>query len=1017
MPLHCAAAGPQADAGEVTRLLSADPSAAARQDGLGMTPLAWACAKGAPADVVRALLSAHPGAAHERSSGGLLPLHWAAQSRACLEVVAQLLSLRAAHATARDALGRLPLHAAAWGGASVAVLDALLEAHPTGGGEEDALGRRPLHHAAGSGGRVEGVAYLLRAVPGAATAHDRRGRTPLHTAAAKAAAAPLLRALLEAYPEAAAARDGESRLPLHYAVQRGASARAVLLLLEAHPAGVGERTRGNLLALHLAAAAGAGADVLALLIAARPEALRERAGGQGRTPLHMAAAGGAPLVSLCELLACWPEGAAARDEEGRLPLHCAAELPASADVILQLLSAHPPALCVPVAGARPLTRWLARAGPGAAALLQGAGGIRPGPLLRAAMHDLVRFPQLTELVRLAMLEEPELAYSTEEGLPAVEEGGGGSVGEMVRAASGGTAGMVAAARPRAMARGGGGSARLMRTPSQASVRRSASSLSLAGGGGGGAPAAAQQPLEAIDVACPACRRVMLATGYFLRRYELLTGPPPPGGDATPGYLPEPLLAYSGRASGTRVLLAIDTWADESSDERFVVLKCVRRPDKLRRELGRRKGLSAQHVVPLLRLHGLDCSPAAAAAVAAAVAAQAAAAGGGGEARSNAGGAPRGRPTPAEEAAVRSVPPYIAVLPRCDGTLDAALSARARPAGPSAPGPSASLARRDWAAMRALARDLAAALAHLHAAGLTHTDLRPSNVAYSARGWRLLDLDGAACHAQAEYVPDRCCAAFAPPEAVYLPEASPGGAAEPAGLRTVAERGVADAWEPASLRAQPSFDAWSLGALLFAAIGDAPLWPDAADGGLSQAQLRALARWDERALAAALAPLAAAPLAGAGPGAEASRAAALDLLRWLLQPRAADRPAMADVLRHVFLDPGGGLDAQALRREAAAGRSLALPAGLGGAVAGAALQPGGLGAQLWRGLSVALSYAAASGAGGRAAAAAGAEAAAAEERWEEPPPSPGRGGAPRRHLSRGFVPGSAEALYGDGRGLL
>jgi ankyrin repeat protein len=87
MPLHCAAAGPQADAGEVTRLLSADPSAAARQDGLGMTPLAWACWHGRAARA-RSLLAR--GASHlARDSRDRTPMHCAAAQRhlACLQAI------------------------------------------------------------------------------------------------------------------------------------------------------------------------------------------------------------------------------------------------------------------------------------------------------------------------------------------------------------------------------------------------------------------------------------------------------------------------------------------------------------------------------------------------------------------------------------------------------------------------------------------------------------------------------------------------------------------------------------------------------------------------------------------------------------------------------------------------------------------------------------------------------------------------------------------------------------------
>jgi len=394
---------------------------------------------------------------------------------------------------------------------------------------------------------------------------------------------------------------------------------------------------------------------------------------------------------------------------------------------------------------------------------------------------------------------------------------------------------------------------------------------------------------------------------------------------------EPLVVYTNEVSGTTVLLAVDTWADESSEHRLVALKCVRRGDKLAREVTRRQGLSSQFVVPVLRVH-----------VGAAV---------------------------AEEAAARQVPPHVAVLARCDGTLDAALAARPR-RGPAAAAPS--LAGRDWDAARRLARGLIAALAHIHEEGLVHCDVRPSNVAAMPGGaWKLLDLDGAVDFRAGEYVSERCAAAYAPPEGVYIPDASldPGGVP---GLKTVAERGVLEAWAPASLKAHPSFDAWSLGAVLYHVVADCPLWPATApDGSLSAEGLRRLAAWDDAACEAKLAPLLREPLStevkGNGTSSAASRDAAVDLLRYLLSPKPRDRPAhLAALLRHSFVDPSTGLLRAQLHREAQSGSSTwsggyglisggASATGLSSSVTTALLSPGGLGSALWRGMSTALAY--------------------------------------------------------------
>ena len=966
LPLHCAAASPGADVRAVAQLLAADPGSAAVQDRHGMTPLAWSCARRAPAAVVQCLLDAHPGAAHEHTAGGMLPLHWAAQCKATLEVVTLLLSLRAAHAAERDALGRLPLHAAAGGAATVAVLDALIEAHPTGGGEEDNLGRRALHHAVGTGAPQESVAYLLRAHPDAARTVDRRGRTPLHTAAAKGASSAVISALLETYPEASAQKDSEGKVPLHYAVSRGAPPDVVALILASYPEGASQRARGGMLPLHLAAACGAPPGVVAQLVDSFPEGLREP-GGTGRLALHMAAAGGAPLESLCELLASFPDASRARDAQGRLPFHCACEAKAQPDVLAQLAAAFPEALRIPHAGVRPLTAWLSAASGDEVARLQATGLLSGRGVMRAAMHDVVRFPHLAHLVRDAIMADPELAYVAEDGSDPNSScdhpnGGSSAVGSPIgsrRTSLASLTGLPGTPTRASLAdlriTGGGGlggaaSFDLMRALQE--VARSSGTprkTGSPGGGGSGGSGSPNGPLQAIDVACPECRAVMLAHGYFLRRYEILTAPaarppqlagseapdgapgakgvdvssspgspakgPAPGGD-------EPLVVYSNSWSGTTVVLAVDSWADDSSEHRVVALKCMRRGDKLSRELGRRQGLSSQYVVPILRVHV--------------------------------------GPAVAGEAAARGLAPHIAALSRCDGTLDAALAARPR-RGPASATPS--LGGRDWDAARRVTRSLVAALAHLHDAGLVHCDLRPSNIASTPGDgdWKLLDLYGAVDFKAGEYVSERCSAAFSPPEAVYLPDP----ATDPAGvpcLKTVAERGVLEAWEPGSLKADPSFDAWSLGAVLYHVIADCPLWPAAGpDGSLSADGLRRLAAWDDAACEAKLAPLLREPLssdgtAQGGPSPASSRDAAVDLLRYLLRPRPGDRPhSMGGLLRHRFCDPSGGALVAQLRDSSGGGYgSLVSGTGLGGTVT-TALLSGGIGGALWRGMATALAY--------------------------------------------------------------
>ena len=82
---------------------------------------------------------------------------------------------------------------------------------------------------------------------------------------------------------------------------------------------------------------------------------------------------------------------------------------------------------------------------------------------------------------------------------------------------------------------------------------------------------------------------------------------------------------------------------------------------------------------------------------------------------------------------------------------------------------------------------------------TRRQVTPSNCLLVADRWKLADLDAAASSEAGEYICDRCSSAYCPPELTYAPEA---GALS---LRVVPERGVLEAWEPASLKAAPSFD--------------------------------------------------------------------------------------------------------------------------------------------------------------------------------------------------------------------
>ena len=381
-------------------------------------------------------------------------------------------------------------------------------------------------------------------------------------------------------------------------------------------------------------------------------------------------------------------------------------------------------------------------------------------------------------------------------------------------------------------------------------------------------AAPGKRLSALDAADPACRASMLQAGWLLRRYSL--GPAPPF-RATPR---------------SRLHGSDDGGLDAGAFHRRVVLKFMRRRDAFERERDRRTELlrgdatSADYILPVLAAH--------------------AAAGASADSLFT------------EEAALRGLFPQLLVLPRADADLAAALAAR--------PDARAGAAGRDWRAARHMVRQLAACLAHLHSAGVVHGAFSPRAAVRCGDSlggkWKLIDLDGVVSFARGEYISDRVAPACAPPELCARGEGEDG-----VWLRCVPERGVLEAWEPGSLKADVSYDMWAFGCVLYHIVTGVPLWPDAdADEALPQPTLEKLASWDSAMLDAALAPLmlgavpaVSSPTAEPGtPGTPsgrrdaASAAAAASLLRMLLHPKPAMRPASMDaVLDHPFLNPAGG----------------------------------------------------------------------------------------------------------------
>lgn len=838
------------------------------------------------------------------------PLHLAAARSTSAQDVAALVAASPFSAARPDGLGMLPLHWACAHSAPAAVVTVLLRAYPAGISARDRAGQVPLHHAAESRAVHEVVSLMLEANPALAAEKDGLGRLPLHAAAGGQATVAVLDALHEAYPQGAWDPDALGRLPLHHAAARRAAAEGVAYLLRTYPEAAQCRDRRGRTALHLAAAKQAPPGAVKALLDVFPDATFQ-ADLEGKVPIHYAVSRQAPAETVHLLLKAFPGGAAERSGRSNLmPLHIAAACAAPPTVIAQLISAHPEAVRTPGANGRlPLHQAMAAQAP-----------VESVSELLAAYPEATRHADSDGMLPLHVAAEagaspeilgqllavfPESARLLHDGTRPLYKWMLKNPGAPTRE--------LAAKIFRSTVITHSAIHDIVRFPDMATLVGNATAVDkqlpyvkdgpLRRGSSPSlaALAALAAPQEPLDAACPECRRAMLLNGHLLRRYDVAPGAP----------------AYV--SSTTVVLHAVDSWAEEDSPYREVALKFVRKAPKMQREVERRTGLSADYVAPVLRTHTVA-----------------------------------GDACFAEEAELRGVWPYMMALERGQRTLAAALGERLD---------AQNLMRRDWESTRRVARQLAECVQHVHAAGLVHGEVKPSNCVVVGDRWKLIDMDAAASNTAGEYISDRCSSAFCPPEMVYMGEDG-----MPT-LKVVPERGVLEAWEPASLKASPAFDMWSFGVVLYHMIVGRPLFNADADDNLSSADLRALAAWDSAALEAKLRPLADAPLPVSPdevPQPSASRAAAVDLLRWLLQPSPSARPALVPhVLRHRFMDPISGLRQSELAAESPSlytqlsnniYSAMQSNASLSAAVAAAAAPTGVLSSSLWRGMSTALAIA-------------------------------------------------------------
>eukprot|EP01044_Picomonas_judraskeda_P001313 COSAG03_NODE_76_length_14245_cov_10.406122_9_plen_1576_part_00 len=132
--------------------------------------------------------------------------------------------------------GQLPLHEAAASGRSAAVLRALVAANDVAVSIANESGKLPFTLAIEAECSAEEALELLSF--DAASILDSNGRYLLHHAAASGRSVELLRAILELNASAAAVADNDGKVPLELALESGCKAEALTMLHAAEPAAV-----------------------------------------------------------------------------------------------------------------------------------------------------------------------------------------------------------------------------------------------------------------------------------------------------------------------------------------------------------------------------------------------------------------------------------------------------------------------------------------------------------------------------------------------------------------------------------------------------------------------------------------------------------------------------------------------------------------------------------------------------------------------------------------------------------
>lgn len=485
-----------------------------------------------------------------------------------------------AQVSSPDRLGRLPLHCAAGGSASEEVIAHLLSVHEAAASIDDGSGRLPLHHAAGRP-PPQSLALLdklIKAFPevcfsltmqrtvGGIDARDNNHATPTPPRP----------------PQGIRSRDASGRLPVHVLAAAEPTPEALSLLLTAFPSSV--RAALSVLAPPLVQSSLPVTFTecsFVCLVHSPPRVLRPHqpalspkplspfrlqcmeADISGKLPVHVAAWQRADPLALRILLDVCPQAAAVRDHIGFTPLHWAVGHSASLPSVAMLLDSHPAALREKGGPAKSLPLHVAAA--------SGATG-EVVALLLARCPEAVMVPDAQHFLPLHLACERPAAAEVVAQILAAHPEGPDTLSAGVRPLATWMRSVGSAERSEAAA----AFERLV-TPSGKALRAAihdvapyAEFAGLIGRATAADPTlpyvpesqdAPGTPLEALQVACPECRREMLGNGYLLRRYSIT------------------LPAFSESASSL-LFHATDTQADNSFHRRVVLKFCRRRDNFL-----------------------------------------------------------------------------------------------------------------------------------------------------------------------------------------------------------------------------------------------------------------------------------------------------------------------------------------------------------------------------------------------------------------------------------------------------